>query len=69
MLHLNTNDAQFEALHETINAAREGSKTVKVDRAALVALLHDHGRLVGVLNDNGIKWDAAALGSPFSFQR
>lgn len=41
---------QFDALHTALDArTRRNSTTVKVDRAALVALLRDHGAMLVVL--------------------
>jgi hypothetical protein len=39
---------QFEALHDELDKTRRTSKTVKVDRAALQALLMDHSKLVNI---------------------
>lgn len=36
---------QFEKIHEDLDKTRRTSDTVRVDRAALQALLIDHGRL------------------------
>lgn len=36
---------QFEKIHEQLDQTRRTSTTVKVDRAALAALLIDHGQL------------------------
>lgn len=37
---------QFEGLHDRLDHVRSTSETVKVDRAALSALLRDHSRLL-----------------------
>lgn len=42
MITLLSTDTQLHALAEAEDKARESSSTVKVDRAALRALLHDH---------------------------
>ena len=39
---------QFEMIHQQLDQTRRTSATVKVDRAALVALLEDHGQLHAV---------------------
>lgn len=36
---------QFEQLHRDLDKTRKSSSTVKIDRAALAALLIDHGQL------------------------
>lgn len=36
---------QFEKIHQQLDQTRRTSETVKVDRAALTALLIDHGQL------------------------
>jgi hypothetical protein len=38
--------AQFDALHEALDKVRSTSTTVKVDKAALSALLMDHANLL-----------------------
>lgn len=40
---------QFERLHQQLDQTRRTSETVRVDRAALAALLIDHGQLHTVL--------------------
>jgi hypothetical protein len=37
---------QFELLHEQLDHTRATSETVRVDRAALAALLMDHSKLI-----------------------
>jgi hypothetical protein len=39
---------QLHDIHVAADKVRKNSKTVKVDRAALTALLIDHQRLVGL---------------------
>ena len=46
---LTTTDTQHHALWTALNAARDGTTSVKVDKAALKAILDDHGALVGRL--------------------
>lgn len=48
-MKLVTTDTQHHALWSAINAVRETSTTVKVDKDALRALLVDHGDMVGRL--------------------
>jgi len=43
---LTLKDTQLNALHAAHDATRESSTTVKVDKAALWALLTDHAKLV-----------------------
>lgn len=40
---------QFDKIHQQLDQTRRTSETVKVDRAALSALLIDHGKLHSVL--------------------
>ena len=40
---------QFETIHQQLEQTRRTSATVKVDRAALQALLIDHGQLHATL--------------------
>jgi hypothetical protein len=40
---------QFEKIHQQLDQTRRTSETVKVDRAALAALLIDHGQLHATL--------------------
>lgn len=42
---LTCSQEQFEKIHEDLDKTRRTSETVKVDRAALMALMIDHGRL------------------------
>lgn len=42
---LTCSQEQFEKIHEDLDKTRRTSETVKVDRAALMALLIDHGTL------------------------
>lgn len=46
LLELTCTQGQFEGLHEAIDATRESSKLVKVNRLALVSLLADHAKLL-----------------------
>lgn len=41
----NCTQDQFEKIHQQLEQTRRTSSTVKVDRAALAALLLDHGQL------------------------
>jgi arsenate reductase-like glutaredoxin family protein len=43
---LKLSQEQFEALHSAHNKTRSTSKTVTVDRAALIAILMDHSNMV-----------------------
>lgn len=36
---------QYDAIYEALNKTRDTSKTVKVDKAALLNLLDDHAKL------------------------
>ena len=47
-LELLTTDTQLQGLRKAHDAARASSTTVKVDRAALLALLTDHHTLYSV---------------------
>lgn len=42
---LKCSQEQFEKIHEDLDKTRRTSETVKINRAALQALLIDHGRL------------------------
>ena len=46
LLQLTCTQGQYEGLHEAIDATRESSKLVKVNRLALVSLLADHAKLL-----------------------
>lgn len=45
--------AEFEGLHERYDRTRITSKSVTVDREALIHLLMDHSRLVEALRQTG----------------
>lgn len=51
MINEKCTQEQFEGLHEALERCRRTSTTVKVDRAALVALLIDHGQLWAALDN------------------
>ena len=53
LITLNTSMAEFEALHERYDRTRSTSKSVTVERAALIHLLMDHSRLVDALRQAG----------------
>lgn len=48
-IDLKCSQEQFEKLHEDLDKTRKTSETVKVSRAALAALLIDHGQLHAAL--------------------
>lgn len=39
---------QHQAVHQAVDKARKGSTSVRVDRAALAALLRDQQKLIGL---------------------
>ena len=43
---LECSSADFDAVHEAVERPRQNSETVKVPKAALAALLRDHGKLI-----------------------
>ena len=45
---LKCSDAQFHDIHQSLDKVRATSTTVKVDRAALAALLMDHSKLITI---------------------
>ncbi len=49
MMRLVTTDPQLHHLQHAVNEARAGSASVRVDKAALVALLKDHHTMYGAL--------------------
>ncbi|MEO5322851.1 hypothetical protein PV773_05955 [Mesorhizobium sp. CC13] len=53
MLSLYTTMREFEALHERYDRTRGTSRTVTVEREALIHLLMDHARLVEALRQAG----------------
>lgn len=52
-LNLHTTGEQLNALQHSVNEAREGSESVRVDKAALRNLLLDHHALCGVVIGRG----------------
>lgn len=52
-IQLGLTNAEFRALHEACDKVRKNSKTVTVDKAALVKLLIDHSRVLGALGPKG----------------
>lgn len=53
LITLYTTMAEFEALHERHDRTRSTSKSVTVDREALIHILMDHSRLVEALRQAG----------------
>ncbi|RWD79079.1 hypothetical protein [Mesorhizobium sp.] len=53
LLSLYTTMREFEGLHERHDRTRSTSRTVTVDREALIHLLMDHSRLVEALRQAG----------------
>lgn len=53
LLSLYTTMREFEALHDRHDRTRSTSRTVTVDREALIHLLMDHSRLVEALRQAG----------------
>jgi len=53
LLRLYTTLAEFELLHERHDRTRSTSKTVTVDRQALIHILMDHARLLDALHKAG----------------
>ncbi|RUV27850.1 MULTISPECIES: hypothetical protein [unclassified Mesorhizobium] len=53
LLSLYTTMREFEGLHERHDRTRSTSRTVTVDREALIHLLMDHCRLVEALRQAG----------------
>ena len=53
LLSLYTTMREFEGLHERHARTRSTSRTVTVDREALIHLLMDHSRLVEALRQAG----------------
>ncbi|RWG09025.1 hypothetical protein [Mesorhizobium sp.] len=53
LLSLYTTMREFEWLHERHDRTRSTSRTVTVDREALIHLLMDHSRLVEALHQAG----------------
>jgi alkyl sulfatase BDS1-like metallo-beta-lactamase superfamily hydrolase len=52
-LRLYTTLEEFEVLHERHDRTRSTSKTVTVDRQALIHILMDHARMVDALGKTG----------------
>lgn len=52
-LRLYTTMRQFEELHRRHDRTRSTSKTVMVDRQALINILMDHGRMLDTLRKSG----------------
>lgn len=48
-MNLTCTDEQFHSLHAAIDKARSTTKSVAVDKQALINLLLDHGRLLKVV--------------------
>ncbi|RWD31051.1 MAG: hypothetical protein EOS34_24740 [Mesorhizobium sp.] len=53
LISLYTTMREFEGLHERHDRTRSTSRTVTVDREALIHLLMDHSRLVEALRQAG----------------
>ncbi|RWB24565.1 MAG: hypothetical protein EOQ80_16800 [Mesorhizobium sp.] len=53
LLSLYTTMREFEGLHERHDRTRSTSRTVTVDREALIHLLMDHSRMVEALRQAG----------------
>ena len=53
LLSLYTTMREFEGLHERHDRTRSTSRTVTVDREALIHLLMDHSRMVAALRQAG----------------
>ena len=53
LLRLYTTLAEFELLHERHDRTRSTSKTVTVDRQALIHILMDHARILEALRKAG----------------
>jgi len=53
LLSLYTTMQEFEGLHERHDRTRSTSRTVTVDREALIHLLMDHSRMVEALRQAG----------------
>lgn len=53
LLSLYTTMREFEGLHERHDRTRSTSRTLTVDREALIHLLMDHSRLVEALRQAG----------------
>ena len=53
LLTLYTTMREFEALHARHDRTRSTSKTVTVDRGALIHLLIDHSRMIEALRQAG----------------
>ncbi|MBP0440478.1 hypothetical protein [Tianweitania sediminis] len=53
LLHLYTTLAEFETMHERHDRTRSTSKTVTVDRRALIHILMDHSRMLEALRKAG----------------
>lgn len=54
-IKLFTTAAQQTELHKLHDGCRENTEFVKVPRKALIALLMDHGKLVGAVGENNIE--------------
>jgi hypothetical protein len=48
-LHLELTDDQFDGLHQALAKVRSTSKTVTLDKAAMIALLIDYSKLIDKL--------------------
>lgn len=53
ILQLYTTTVEFESLHERHDRTRSTSKTVNVDRQALIHILMDHARMLEALRKSG----------------
>jgi hypothetical protein len=53
LVRLYTTLAEFVSLHERYDRTRSTSKTVTVDRQALIHILMDHARMLEVLSKAG----------------
>lgn len=53
ILQLYTSMDEFETMHERHDRTRSTSKTVTVDRQALIHILMDHARMLGALRKAG----------------
>lgn len=53
LLRLDTTLAEFETLHERHDRTRSTSKTVTVDRQALIHILMNHARMLEALRKAG----------------
>lgn len=54
-VQLDCGKTAYHTLHTALERVRSTSKSVSVDKAALSALLRDHGKVITALHEEGVE--------------